>query len=408
MKLVFFIAKRYLLAKKSHNAINIITLVSIVGVAVGTMALVIVLSVFNGFEKLIMGLFDSFNPDIEISQDGKAFNIEELPVEEIKNIPGVVMYSEVLEETALLTYKKRQHIVKLRGIDDNYKHITGIDTMMAEGEFNLKHGDREYLILGLGVANILNANINDFMNPLHVYVPRRGPTVTMHPAQAFNASSNFSSGIFDMRTEYDMEYVFAPINLVRHLLEYDNQITTLALSTDPNYNINRIQRQITKLTNNDFNVKNRLQQQEFLYKVMRSEKLAIFIILTFVLIIATFNVIGSLTMLVIEKKKDISILWSMGARKELIKRIFLAEGIMISLAGAIAGLFLGWLFCYLQIQYGIISLQATGTYIIDAYPVNMQWLDFVYIFLTVIFIGFISVVFPLRRLFIMIDNINPE
>ncbi len=409
MKLILLIAKRYLLAKKSHNAINIITLVSVIGVAVGTMALVIVLSVFNGFEKLILGLFNAFNPDIEITlKHGKTFNIEDFPLEDLKNIPGVVHYSEVLEESALLTYRDRQHLVKMRGIDDVYTKATGVDTMMAEGEFTLRHGDRDYLVLGQGVAHTLNANIHDFMNPLTIYVPRRGHTTAMHPAQAFNASSNFASGVFGLQAEYDMEYVFVPIELASKLLEYENHVSAIALSVDQNYRLNNVQNQIEQLVGDKFNVKNRLQQQEFLYRVMRSEKFAIFLILAFVLLIATFNVIGSLTMLVIEKKKDISVLWSMGARKELIRRIFFAEGMLISFTGALAGLFLGWLVCFLQIRYEIIKIQATGTYIIDAYPVDMQWPDFIYIFLTVMFIGFISVILPLRRLFVMIQNIRPE
>ncbi len=409
MNLILFIAKRYLLAKKSHNAINIITLVSIIGVAVGTMALVIVLSVFNGFEKVIMSLFNAFNPDIEITQqEGKTFNIEDLPIEDLKNLPGVVSLSEVLEESALLTYRDRQHLITLRGIDNTYKQTTNVDTLLINGDFTLTQGDNDYLVLGQGVAHVLNTNINDYMNPLTIYVPRRGHTVSMHPAQAFNASSNFASGIYGMQSEYDAEYVFAPIRLVRYLLEYNGRVSAIALSIDPDYNLGRVQRQIDQIAGENYNVKNRLQQQEFLYQILRSEKLAIYLILTFVLIIATFNVIGSLTMLVIEKKKDISVLWSMGARKKLIKRIFLAEGMLISLAGAITGLILGWLVCFLQIHFELITLQGTGTYIIDAYPVHMQWTDFVYIFLTVIFIGFVSVIFPLRRLFVMIQNIRPE
>lgn len=407
--MILFIAKRYLLAKKSHNAINIITLVSIAGVAVGTMALVIVLSVFNGFEKLILGLFNAFNPDIEITlKHGKTFNIEEFPVEDLKNIPGVAHYSKVLEETALLTYRDRQHLVSMRGIDENYTKVTGVDTMMIDGEFILTHGDGKYLVLGQGVAHVLNANIHDYLNPLTIYVPRRGPAVTMHPAQAFNASSNYASGIFGIQSEYDMEYVFAPIKLMNYLLESDNRVSAIALAVEPGYNANRVQRQITHLAGEKYEVKNRLQQQEFLYKVMRTEKFAIFLILTFILIIATFNVIGSLTMLVIEKKKDISVLWSMGARKELIRKIFFAEGMLISTTGAITGLFLGWLVCFLQINFDLVTIQAAGTYIIDAYPVDMRYADFVYIFLTVIVIGLLSVILPLRRLFVMIENIRPE
>ncbi len=409
LKFVLFIAKRYLLAKKSHNAINIITLVSVIGVAVGTMSLIIVLSVFNGFEKLIMNMFNTFNPDIEITlKHGKTFNIDDFPAEEVKNIPGVISFSQVLEESALLKYKDRQHLVRLRGVDEHYSNITGIDTMLVEGNFILNHGDMDYLVMGIGVAHALNARIEDFMNPTTIYVPRRGHTVSMHPAQAFNASSNTVSGIFGIHLEYDMEYVFAPIRLTRDLLNYDNHVSAIAVSIDPNFNINRAQRRIAEIAGDKFEVKNRFQQQEFLYQVMRSEKFAIFLILTLVLIIATFNVIGSLTMLVIEKKKDIAVLWSMGARKQLIRKIFFAEGMLISLTGAVLGLFLGWLICFLQIHYGLVKIQATGAYLIDAYPVNMQWLDFFYVFSTVIFIGFVSVIIPLRRLFVMIENIRPE
>jgi lipoprotein-releasing system permease protein len=391
----FYIARRYLMAKKSHNAINIITLVSLTGVMVGTMALIVILSVFNGFEKLILSLFNAFNPDMEITlREGKRFSMEDFPLEELKNIPGMVLYSEVLEETALLTYRERQHLVKMRGVGPEFRHITGLDTLMVEGEFLLKQGDTDFLLLGQGVAYMLGANINDYLNPLHIYVPRRGHTVSLHPAQAFNASTNYAGGIFAVQAEFDMEYVIVPLRLARRLLQYEEEVSSIALRIDPSYNALRIQQQIESLAGPQFVVKNRLQQQAFLYKVMKSEKWAIFFILTFILVVAAFNVIGSLTMLVIEKKRDIHTLHCLGASASTIRKVFLAEGLLISLGGAMAGLLLGGLICWLQMQFGIIAIQAEGTFIIDAYPVALKATDFLLVGLTVAVIGLLASIIP--------------
>jgi lipoprotein-releasing system permease protein len=388
-----------LFAKKSHNAINIITLVAVIGVAVGTMALIIVLSVFNGFEKLIMSLFNAFNPDMEISlREGKTFALEDFPLEELGNIPGVVVFTEVLEETALLTYRDRQHLVTMRGVGNDFSEVSGLDTMMIEGEFLLSEGDMDYFILGQGVAYMLGANINDYLNPINLYVPRRGPTIALHPAQAFNAYSGYASGIFGIQAEYDLEYIIVPIRLARHLLDYQTEATSIVVRIDPQFSQSRVQRQIQELAGDRFQVRNRLQQEEMLYRIMRSEKWAIFLILTFILIIAAFNVTGSLTMLVIEKNEDISILRSMGASNETIRRIFLLEGLMISLGGALVGIILGGLIAWLQMQYGLIAIQAEGTFIIDAYPVHVQGLDILLVAATVFLIGIMASIIPVRRI----------
>jgi lipoprotein-releasing system permease protein len=405
MRFPFFIARRYLFAKKSHNAINIITLVSVIGVAVGTMALVVVLSVFNGFERLILNLFNAFNPDMEIRlKEGKVFSIDEIPLEEIKNIPGLVLYSELLEETALLTYRDRQHLVTMRGVNDSFISITGIDTMLVAGEFILEQGDADFFVLGQGVEYVLGANINDFLNPINLYVPKRGRSTGLQPSQAFNASSNFASGVFGVQAEFDMEYILVPMRLARQLLEYDNEVTSVVIGLDASANAIRVQRQMQDLVGPGFEVRNRLQQQDFLYKVMRSEKWAIFLILTFILIIASFNVIGSLTMLVIEKTRDIRILHSMGASQKVIRRIFLVEGIMISLGGALAGIFLGGLISWLQMRFGIIAIQAEGSFIIDAYPVYVKALDFVLVSITVFGIGLLASVLPVRNISLLLET----
>lgn len=395
MNFALYIAGRYLMAKKSHNAINIITLVSLIGVMVGTMALIVVLSVFNGFEKLILSLFNAFHPDMEITlREGKRFSLEDFPEEELKAIPGLVLYSEVLEETALLTYKDRQHLVTMRGVGPVFRHITGLDTLMVEGEFLLQQGDTDFLLLGQGVAYMLGANLNDYLNPLNIYVPRRGHTASLNPAQAFNASSNYASGVFGVQAEFDLEYIIVPLRLARRLLDYQDEVSAIAIQIDPSYNADRIQQQIEAVTGPDFIVKNRLQQQDFLYKVMKSEKWAIFFILTFILVVAAFNVIGSLTMLVIEKKRDIHILHSLGASARTIRKVFLTEGLLISLGGALTGLLLGGFICWLQLRFGLIAIQAEGSFIIDAYPVAIKATDFLLVGLTVTFIGLLASIIP--------------
>ncbi len=378
---------------------------AVVGVAVGTMALVIVLSVFNGFEKLILSLFNAFNPDMEVRLvEGKTFNINDFPVDEIRSLPGVLYLGEIYEETALITYRDQQHIITLRGVDENYTHITGLDTMLREGSFELYTGDSRNLILGQGVALMLNAGIHDYLNPFNIYVPRRGRTIGILPAQAFNASSNYAAGIFAVQPEFDMEYVIAPISLLRFLTQHEDRVTSVMISAEPGANLRQLQREIARVAGDDFVVRNRFQQEEFLYKVMRTEKWAIFFILSFIMVIAAFNITGSLTMLVLEKRKDIRILWSMGCTMKRIKRIFLFEGLMIGIGGAVAGIVLGAAIAWIQVQYGIIGIQAEGTFIIDAYPVAINLYDFVLVFFTVSLIGFAASIPPVQKIKSFLHN----
>lgn len=405
MKFPIFIARRYLFAKKSHHAINIITLVSVAGVAVGTMALVIVLSVFNGFERVILSMFNAFNPDLEIRlKEGAVFTLDEIPLQELRNIPGVVLFSEVLDESALITHQNRQHLVTMRGVQPTYATITGIDTMLVTGTFLLEDGEADFFVIGQGVEFVLGANIHDFMNPFNLYVPRRGRTPGLHPSQAFNPTTNFASGVFGVQAEFDMEYVLVPIRLARQLLDHDNEISSLVLALDQNANENRVQKKVQELVGPAFEVRNRLQQQDFLYRIMRTEKWAIFFILTFILIIASFNVVGSLTMLVIEKTRDIQTLHSIGASQKLLRKIFLTEGIMISLGGALVGLLAGVLVSWLQMQFGFVTIQAEGTFVIDAYPVVIKGTDLLLIALTVFAIGTVASLLPVKNIALLIRN----
>lgn len=404
MNLSLYIAKRYLVSKKSHNIINIISIISVVGVTVGTMALIIVLSVFNGFEGLVRSLFNTFDPDLKITlAEGKTFSPTELTEQEIKNIPGIIRYTEVLEETALLKYQNRQALVTVKGVDEDFEQLSGLDTMIIQGDLFLQNGNTNYMVLGYGVAQQLGANLNDYQNPISVFAPRRGSFSTAFPEQAFTSRSIFPSGIFSIQQDFDTRYVIAPLRFARNLFGYDQEVTSIEIGFDQSIRSDRaktrIKEEVRQITGDRFQVKDRYEQQELLYKIMRSEKLAIYLILGFILFIATFNIIGTLSMLILDKKKDIAVLYSMGANETLIKRIFFTEGMLISLSGAIFGMLFGALVCWIQIQFGIVPLHAGGgSFIVEAYPVDLQIRDFVYVFLLVLGIGLPAVWYPVKQI----------
>ena len=392
MNFPLYIARRYLISKKSHNIINIISGISVLGVMIGTMALIIVLSVFNGFEKLVISLFSSFNPDLVISvREGKTFTLPTIPLEQIRHLTGVVSLTQVIEENALLRYKDKQTVVTIKGVSPEFSKVSGIDTMISEGNFILEDGDKDYAVLGYGVAYYLGANLNDYLHPISVFVPRRTASFSVGMENAFKEEAVFPSGFFSIQQDYDVKYVLLPLRFVKNLLEYDHQVTSLEISLNKQADPEKIQASIQNILGEKFRVKNRFQQQELLFKIMKSEKWAIFLILTFILIIATFNMVGSLSMLILDKKKDIVILQSLGAGKKTIQRIFLSEGFLITLSGAISGMLLGAMICWLQIRFGLIRMGAPdSTFVVDTYPVHMQLSDFVYVFLTVNCIGFLA------------------
>jgi lipoprotein-releasing system permease protein len=398
LDLSLFIARRYLLAKKSQNVINIISAISVVGVATGTMALIVILSVFNGFDSLIKSLFSVFDPELEISLvEGKTFLIEgDARFDEVKRHPGVLYFTEVLEENTLVMYGERQHIATMKGVGKNYVESSGLDRMLVDGEFKLTDEyNNEFAVIGRGMANVLGVGLS-FLTPLEVYIPRRSARPGMLPDQAFNRELIFPSGVFSVEQEFDMSYIIVPITFARDLLEYRNEVTSVEIGLHHDFRESMVREELQEILGNEFRVLNRYQQHEWLYKVMETEKWAIFLILSFILLVASFNIIGSLTMLIIEKKKDIAVLKSMGASETLIRKIFLFEGWMISAAGAAGGLLLGFLISFVQMEFGVIKLYGAGTFIIDAYPVEMQVADFIYVFLTVIAIGFFAALVPVR------------
>ncbi len=396
MNFPFFIARRYLFAKKSQNTINLISAITVFGVAVGTMALIVVLSVFNGFDALVHSLFNSFNSDLKIViHEGKRFPNDLASIQDLKKMPGVLYLTEVVEENALLKYGKKQYIATIKGVSKDYVKMSGIDTMIIDGKFTLRQGKNEYAVVGQGIAMKLSIGLN-FVNPIIVYVPKRTGKVSLNPETAFNRRYIFPSGIFAIQQDFDTRYMIVPIDFARKLLDYTNEVSSLELDIDPAFDMDDIQKKVKAILGEDFEVKNRFEQEELLYKIMKTEKWAIFFILTFILIVASFNVIGSLTMLIIEKKKDISVLRSMGTEMQQIRKIFLYEGWLISLTGAIIGLMLGILITWIQQRFGIIRLQGSGSFVIDTYPVKIVPGDFLLVLFTVIGIGYVAAWYPVR------------
>lgn len=397
MKFAFYIARRYLFAKKSHNIINIISGISVAGITMGTMALIIVLSVFNGFENLVVTLFNSFNPDIRITAvEGKTFDASVFPSDALKKIPGVAYYTEVIEENALLKYKDKQFVITLKGVGADFDKTSNIREMITEGEFALQTGKNDFALVGQGVAYSLGLALRDYENPLTVYVPRRNARASFDPSEAFNSRDILPSGVFSIQQDFDIKYVIVPLRFCQELLEYKTKISAVEIGLEKGADQAVVQRGIEKIAGDKFSVKNRFQQEELLYKIMKSEKLAVFIILSFILFIATFNVIGSLSMLILDKKKDIAVLTSLGASESLIRRIFLTEGLMIDLLGGIIGLIIGGIICWLQQTFGFITIQSSNSFVMDAYPVKMQITDFLLVFGIVFIIGLAASWYPVK------------
>jgi lipoprotein-releasing system permease protein len=407
MKLSLFIAKRYLFAKKSRNAINVISAISVAGVMVGTMALITILSVFNGLEEMVKGIFSTSDPEIKISPlKGKVFTPDSLMLKRLAAIEGVEVYAETLEENALLRYDEQQFIATIKGVSLNYTDVTDLDTAMWDGDFTLQaENGRPYAVAGLGVANHLGLRLN-FVSPLAIYIPDRKAAISASPENDFTRRYIYLSGIFAVEQEFDSKYVFLPLDFARELLDYPTEISSVEVKMRAGADAVKTQKAIREVMGSEFLVQNRYEQQEMFYKVMKAERLAIFVILTFILIIASFNIIGSLTMLIIEKERDIEILKSLGADNRLIKRVFIYEGWMISIIGTTLGLALGLLLGAAQQHFGLVKL-AGESLLIDAYPVKLKLVDFFVVAATVITIGYGAAWYPvsyLSRRYLNKDN----
>jgi len=391
LNLPFFIAKRYLISKKSHNAINIISGISVMGITIGTMALIVILSVFNGLSDLVKSLYNSINADIEITiKSGKVFDPTTIEIQSLKKIKDIAYYSEIMQGNALLKYNDKQSVATIKGVDANYRRMTGFDTLISEGLFNI---EKNKVVIGKGIEYELNHGLEQTYTPVSIYAPKRGEIKSFDTEGGLNELKTDVAGVFSINEDFD-KYVLMSIENARYLFDYKNEVSAIEINVKKGADIEAIQEQVIAAIGDKYVVKNREQQNALLYKTMKSEKLWTFIILVFILMIATFNVVSSLSMLILEKKKDITILYNMGGSAQMIRRIFLIEGILITLIGAIAGLILGTLLCWLQINYSLVSLDVG--YVVSAYPVKMNVTDFVQVFITVMIIGVLAAWYPVR------------
>ncbi len=395
MRLPLFIARRYLFAKKSHNVINIISMISVAGIAVGTLALIVVLSVYNGFDDLVKSLHTTFDPDIRITPaEGKTFTPRTAVFDELRALPEVASFSEIVDENVLLQYRGKQDIVTLRGVDSTFEATTPIKHSMYAGEFSLHHGDIEQAVLGRTIAYKLRVGIY-FMDPLEIYLPDREADINlMNPMASLRHDYLYPVGIFSMEQSFDSRYVFVPLAFMRRLLNYTDEVSAIEVRLHAGVDDEKLTRKVQKMLGADFEAKDRYHQNESIYAMMASEKAVIYAILIFIILIISCNVLGSLAMLIIEKKNDVSTLKSMGANDQLISRIFLFEGWFISLFGVIVGVLGGLLVCFLQQQFGLLAM--SGNFLVDAYPVHVLWTDVLSVALSVSAIGFLAALIPAR------------
>lgn len=402
MNFPYYIARRYLFSKKSHNAINVISAISVCGVALATLALVCTLSVFNGFQDLVASFFTAFDPELKITAvQGKVFDGQDPAVRQLRDWPEVAVYSESVEDNAMVQYQDRQAMVVIKGVEDNFDRLTPIDSILfGRGEPLLHDEVAHYAIPGIQLLSILGTSIR-FLDPLEVYAPKRGAKVNLaNPAASFTTGSLFSSGlVFAVNQEkYDASYILTSIGFARRLFQYTTEVSSIGLKLQPGTDIDALQQRIQKAVGDTYKVENRYEQQADTYRIMEIEKLISYLFLTFILMIACFNVIGSLSMLIIDKRDDVETLRHLGASDRQITRIFLFEGRMISFFGAFAGIVLGLLLCWLQQTYGLISLGDSGAFVVDAYPVSVHATDVVLVFVTVLAVGFLSVWYPVQHL----------
>jgi lipoprotein-releasing system permease protein len=397
----FFIARRYLFSKKSTNAINVISGISVIGVAVATMAMVVTLSVFNGFSDLVASLFTAFDPQIEISpREGKTAPADDPILTEIRQLPEVAVATETVEDMALAVYHDRQAMVTIKGVEDNFDQLTHIrEILYGDGTFELHAADLQYGILGIRLAEILGTGYR-FDGPLQIYAPRREGQVDLtDPADGFVEDELYSPGMLFqvMQTKYDKNYILTSVGFARRIFDQQGMVSTLELRLKPGSDFDAVKEKIEKIAGGHYYVKDRYEQQDDTFRIMKIEKLIAYIFLTFILMVACFNIIGSLSMLIIDKKEDVVTLRNLGASDRQITQVFLFEGRMISAMGAVVGILIGLLLCWVQQTFGIIALgSSAGSFIVNAYPVSVHPLDVVLVFVTVIAVGFLSVWYPVR------------
>lgn len=403
MNWTFFFAHRYLFSRRSHNAINIISGISAVGIAVATMALVCTLSVFNGFQDLVAGLFTAFDPQLRVTlAEGRTIDANDEALLRLEQMPQIEVLTPVLEDQALIVQDGKQTVVTIKGVADNYVHQANLeDLLYGDGTFFLQANGQEYGVLGIQVTSRLGLGAT-FEEPLQVYAPRRGERVNMaNPLSSFNHAELHSPGVVFMvsQAEYDAHYILTSLDFARQLFDQEGRVSAMEIRLREGEDVDRAKKEIRKVLGPSFLVQDRYEQQEDVFRIMRVEKLISYLFLTFILLVACFNIIGSLSMLMIDKKADVQTLRSLGADNEDICRIFMYEGRLISLLGALAGIVLGLFLCWLQQTFGLVSMgDQSGTFIVEAYPVSVHFGDMLLILVTVVAVGWISVWYPVHYL----------
>ena len=396
MNVALYIARRYFVAKKSTQAINIISWISVLSIAVGTAAFVIILSGMNGLTGLVQTLYNSFNPDVKITAvSGKKFIASDAFLAQIKQVNGVVFVSRTLDDNMLLKYGDRLQITHIKGVDASFSKVTHFDTLVVDGNFLSQSANKGQIVLGKGVAYRLGIGTNNNFTPIGIFCPKRGNHSSINPEEAFNEEKGYPAGFFSINDDFDFTYGLIPYEMARNLLEYpDNAATAVEIAIHPAADADKVKQRLQEVCGKTYVVKNKYEQNDVLFKTLKTEKLWTFIILAFVLLIATFNIIGALTMLIIEKKKDIKTLSAMGADISLIRKIFMTEGLMIIFMGSTIGVFIGYTLCLIQLHFGLVTFQ--DGYIVDAYPVEVRFSDFLLIMTTVLCAGFVAAMYPVR------------
>lgn len=397
MNFTFEIAKRYLLGKKSTSAINIITWISVIGMTIGTAALILILSVFNGFESLLAGLYSSFNPDMKIIPiEGKYFEVNADQIKQLKDISGIEQISKTIEEVCLFEYKDIQKAGMIKGVDEVYNSVTSIDSTLRTGTYKLLEGNRNYGIIGKGLTTNLSINYKDAVTPVSIHMKTRSAKGVMGTlGKEFKTIYVYPAGIFSVGSDADVKYMITNFETVNKLLEKQDQVSSLEMKLSDDYNEEEVKASITKVLGDGFDIKNRYEQEESFLKVMNIEKWISFLIVMLTLGIIAFNMVGSLWMMVLEKKKDISILRSMGYETNQIRSVFMMEGMLITGVGIVLGIIIALILYVLQKNFGLLSIP--DGFMINAYPIELKWTDFVVVSITVFIIGWLASILPSYR-----------
>ncbi|MDY6205553.1 MAG: FtsX-like permease family protein [Prevotella sp.] len=403
MNFPFYIARRYLFSKKSTHAINVISGISVVGVAVATMALVVTLSVFNGFHDLVASFFTHFDPQLKVvPQTGKTVPADDPLLTKIRQMPEVQTAVECVEDQAMAMYGDKQAMVRIKGVDEKFSELTSIkDILLGDGDFTLRAANLQYGVMGVRLAQSLGLGAR-YQGFLRVYAPQKeGQIDLMNASDAFMVDSLLSPGVvFNVnQSKYDSEYIITSISFARNLFEQQGMLSSLELRLKAGSNVDAVKEKMQAVVGEKYVILNQYEQQADTFRIMNVEKLVAYFFLTFILMVACFNIIGSLSMLIIDKREDVKTLRNLGATDKQIVQVFLYEGRMISVIGAVVGILFGLGLCWLQQNYGLVALgESSGSFVIDAYPVSVRYTDVLLVFFTVVAVGFLAVWYPVRYL----------